>query len=465
MALKRENGLEQPYIPCGIFKIRIPFVHYRFEVPEAVSAIFMCATCLGAIPVLQSVLGVSYEIAWSMVVINGLLYFLHATFGDPVVPGWVTPAIPVVSAYLTNGYAEGTERIQAMVALQLIVALMFFIMGIGGIANRLMRAIPRSIQAGILFGAAVAAVIGEMNGRFKVYTFSIGISCLVAYFLLFSPTFQKLRKKNAFFDTLGSFGMLPAIILGIIIGPLFGEIKLPAISLSHTDPATGKSQFLFWLPQIGQLLKTVSPFGIGFPRADMFVKAIPTAIAAYIIAFGDFVTADVLLKESDEARTDEKIDFNADRSNIISGVRNTVMALIAPYTQLCGPLWAAVTVSTCQRYKDGRKAMDSIFSGVGTFRMTTAISVAIIPVALLVKEVLPVALSITMLVQGYACTIIAIKRCRNDTDMVIAGVMGAVLAVRGAAWGLAVGIVLNLALVIGSRKSAEKDSPDTPERK
>jgi hypothetical protein len=50
--MRRNDGAEQPYIPLGIFKLRIPFIHYRFEVPEAIQAIFMCATCLGAIPVL-----------------------------------------------------------------------------------------------------------------------------------------------------------------------------------------------------------------------------------------------------------------------------------------------------------------------------------------------------------------------------------------------------------------------------
>ena len=34
----------------------------------------MCATCLGAIPTLQEVMGVDYNVAWSMVIINGFFY-------------------------------------------------------------------------------------------------------------------------------------------------------------------------------------------------------------------------------------------------------------------------------------------------------------------------------------------------------------------------------------------------------
>ena len=98
----REYGGEQAYIPAGPFKIRLPFIHYAWSIPEMCQAVFMCATCLGAIPVLTEVLGVSYDVALSMVIINGFGYCLHVLVGDPVVPGLVTPAIPLVTAYLTT---------------------------------------------------------------------------------------------------------------------------------------------------------------------------------------------------------------------------------------------------------------------------------------------------------------------------------------------------------------------------
>jgi hypothetical protein len=217
-----------------------------------------------------------------------------------------------------------------------------------------------------------------------------------------------------------------------VVGPLFKELPLPKIEIGT----------FIQLPLIGELFKTVSPLGIGFPKVAVFISAIPMAVIAYIIAFGDFVTAEALIKEADEVRTDEHIDFNSNRSNIISGLRNLGMALIAPYTQLCGPLWAAVTASVAQRYKEGRKAMDSIYSGAGTFRWVTFVAVAIIPVVSLVKPVLPVALSLTLLVQGYICTRLAMEICETDRDRGIAGVMGAVLAVKGAAWGFGVGVLL-----------------------
>ena len=162
----------------------------------------------------------------------------------------------------------------------------------------------------------------------------------------------------------------------------------------------------------------------------------------YIIAFGDFVTSEALIAEADQIRTDESIDFNANRSNIISAIRNFIMALVSPYVPLCGPLWAAVTAAISERYKDGREAMDSIFSGMGTFRWMTFISVSIVPIVTLVQPVLPIALSLTLIVQGFVCTRLAMNLCDNDIDRGIAGVMGAVLAVRGASMGLVVGVLL-----------------------
>jgi len=97
--------------------------------------------------------------------------------------------------------------------------------------------------------------------------------------------------------------------------------------------------------------------------------------------------------------------------------------------------------------------MDSVYSGVGTFRLMTFISVAIIPIVSLVQPTLPVALSLTLLVQGYVCTRLAMSLCKNSIDMGIAGVMASVIAIKGAAWGLGVGIILVL-LLLGNFSSS-----------
>mgnify|MGYP000295773403 FL=1 len=171
---------------------------------------------------------------------------------------------------------------------------------------------------------------------------------------------------------------------------------------------------------------------------------------------GDVYKRQELLRSADEVRQDEKIDFNANRSNVISGIRNVAMALCCPYTQTCGPLWAAVTAAVSQRYKEGPKAMESIYSGAGTFRWCTFICVALIPISSLLQPVLPVALSLTLIVQGFICTQLAMNMCRTDIERGICGVMGAVLAIQGAAWGLAVGLILFFMLFEGKKKASEQ---------
>ena len=107
-----------------------------------------------------------------------------------------------------------------------------------------------------------------------------------------------------------------------------------------------------------------------------------------------------------------------------------------------------------ERYKEGRKSMDSIYSGIGTFRWMTFICVALVPVASFVQPILPAALSLTLIVQGYVCCKIGLSMISTDMERGIAGVMAAVLATSGASWGLAVGVVIYI-LIKGNFKNPE----------
>jgi len=446
----REYGGEQAYWPAGLFKIRLPFIHYAWSFPEMFQALFMCATCLGAIPVLTEVLGVSYDVALSMVIINGFFYTLHVLLGDPVVPGWVTPAIPLITAFLTNGYVMGPERTQALVAVQMCLGLIFLVFGITGLGGKMVKVVPNSVKAGVLMGGGIAAVLGEFkaNGRFDKYPISVAIGIAVAYFCLFSPIWANMRRKNKIIDAIGKFGMLPAILVGVIVGPIAGEFAIPHVQWWP----------LIKVPDFADIWNQLSPFAIGWPSMKIWAAAVPVAIVTYIIAFGDFVTSEALIHEADEVRQDEKIDFNANRSNLVSGVRNVAMAMTCPYTQMCGPLWAAVTAAVSQRYKESPKSMESIYSGFGTFRLSTFVAVALLPISSLLQPVLPVALSLTLIVQGYICTQLAMNMCKTNIERGICGVMGAVLAMRGAAWGLVVGLILFAMLYESNKKETAKQA-------
>ncbi|QOX62131.1 hypothetical protein FRZ06_01580 [Anoxybacterium hadale] len=444
MSIKREYGKEQPHLPAGPFKIRVPFVHYRFEVADYVQGLLMCAVCLSAIPMLQEYLGMPFEVALAVVVLNGILYCLHVFLGDPVVPGWVTPAIPLLMLYVSE-FEMGAERVQALIAFELTLGILAIILGITGLGKKIISLVPNAMQAGLILGSGFAAVmvIFKEGQRFDTFPISITVCIGIAFYLLFSNHFKSIAKRNIFTRTLSNLGILPIILLAVVLAPLVGEAEWPVIEWGISIPA------------FGTLFREWTFFGVGFPPLHMFISGFPMVFSAYVILFGDMIQSQALLEDAGKYRPDEKIDYNPNRSHIVFGLRNTIMSVLGPDITMCGPLWAAMQVVVCERYKHGEKAMESINSGAGSFRFGTLTGYFLLPIITLVKPVLGVALASTMLIQGYVSVRVGVMKAKTFNDLGIAGVMGAVLATRGAAWGLAVGIVLCLLIMLGNKKEYE----------
>lgn len=442
----RREGEEQPYINLKLFKLRFPGIHYRIEAPEFVQGLIIGTTALSTIAILTEYLGISFEIAWGIVIIEVFLYMLHSLLGDPVVPGWITPALPLSLAYILR-YEIGQERLQALMALQILVALIFIVMGITKSAEKLLRVVPNSIKGGILLSASISAVFGEFKdgGRIGQYPITLIVGFLLVAFITFSEVFNKMRSKNKILNIISSYGTLIPLLLALGIGIIIGELPKPVFEIGT----------VIKFVNFKEIINTTSIFAVGFPSLKLFINAIPLAIVIYIIAFGDFVTSETLVKEVKECRDDEKIDFDANRSNLISGIRNSILAFIAPFPPLSGPLWAGATATIALRYKDGRKAMDSLIGGMGTFRLATFISVIIIPIVSIMKPIFPIGMAITLLTQGFICARLAMEYCKTDTDKGIAGFMAVILFTKGAAWGLISGILLHFILV-GFKKENSK---------
>jgi hypothetical protein len=108
---KRRDGDEQPHWPVGPFKVRLPFVHYRWETAEMLQALIMFVVSLAMIPLLEKYLGLPYDVALAYVVVCGIGFMLPALLGVPMVPGWITPGIPVVQHKQRNkpGDPEGAR--------------------------------------------------------------------------------------------------------------------------------------------------------------------------------------------------------------------------------------------------------------------------------------------------------------------------------------------------------------------
>lgn len=438
--LKRKEGQAQPYIPLGPFQLRLPVLHYRFEIPDYIQGLLMCAVCLGAIPMLQEYLGMPFEIALTIVILNGFFYLLHSHLGDPVIPGWVTPAIPLLLLWLKT-FPMGVDRIHALIAFEMELGIVAFLLGASGLAKKFVDIVPDALKSGILLGAGVAAVklVFDPGQKFDTAPYTITIAIGLAFYILFSNHFKAQKKKHKVLKYVSDLGLVPPLVLAIIIAPLLGELPWPSI------------QFGFSVPQFYALFTQWTPFAanVGWPDLSLYIKALPLVIAIYIILFGELIQADALIDEAREVRHgDEDIHFDPNRNNMIVGIRNFTMSMIGPDLTMCGPLWAAMQVVTCERYKQGPEAMDSLYGGVASFRLGTFTGYFLTPIVTLVKPILPIALSLTMLVQGYVAVRVGILKARTFNDLGIAGIVAAVLISRGAAYALGVGAVL-CALIFG----------------
>jgi hypothetical protein len=446
MAIKREYGKEQPYIPAGPFKIRLPFVHLKFEKLDFYQGLLLCAVCLGAIPMLQEYLGMPFDVAMTVVVLNGFLYFLHICLGDPIIPGWITPAIPIVMLYVSQ-YPTGTERVHALISFQFSLGVLAIFLGITGLGKKVTSIVPDAMKSGVIIGAGIAAVnsVMQKGGRFEKYPISIIICMGIGFYFLFSSHFKSKKNLNKFTRILADMGSLPIIILAIILGPLVGEVTMSNIEWGITTLA------------VKELISNWTIFGLGLPPLRMFINGLPVVISCYIILFGDMIQAQSLLEDASKERPDEIIDYNPNRSHLIFGLRNVLMSIFGPNIALCGPLAAAMQVVLCERYKNGRETMDSIHGGAVSYRYGTTLGYFLLPIVTLVKPILGIALATTMLIQGYVSVRVGVMKAKTANDLGIAGIMAAVIATRGAAWGLAAGILLCGFINIG--KNEEFESP------
>ncbi len=431
------NKKELPYIPLGPFQWRIPGIHYRIEKVEFFQGIILGATALSSIPYMTDCLGLPYELAWSCVIIEVFLYMLHGWLGDPVVPGWITPTLPFTLVFL-EGFEQGPERIQALIAVQLLVAFLFIFMGITKLADRFVRLVPASVKGGILLAAPITVIQGQLaeGSQLMIAPVATLVGTFLLAFLSFSPFCEKKRKTIKILDVMAKYGNLFPYLLAMLIGILLKELSYPELELGT----------IIRIPDFGEIFNTVSIFAVGVPSLSVFLKAVPLALICYVLAFGDFVTSETLVKEAQESRNDEHIDFNSSRSNLISGLRNFILGIFAPFPPLAGPLWVGMTVSVAMRYREGEKAMKSLIGGMSSFRVATFLSVILIPIVSFMKPIMGVGSAITLLFQAYVCARIGMEYCKSNTDKSIAGVMAAVLAFKGSGWALLVGILMNLAL-------------------
>ena len=435
-------------ISWGPFTLRIPFIHIKFRAGEFFQGMVISgATAFAAVPVAMG-LGLSFEEGVALSFVAGSLIASGPIFfGEPMAPGWITPALPIViAAFAAKGQFNGVydpATFQFMAAMCIEFTLLVFILGSTGWGKKLIQIIPNGLKAGIILGAALAAFyqvfVTDMD-KLMLQPVSMAVAIILCVITTFSDPFKKLAEKNIFFKKIGSLGLLPGFILAGLVAFLLKEV-------------TFDIQWGFQVPDVVSLFNKTSPLVIGFPSLPMYVEALPLVIIGYTLLFGDLITATEVLNDGQKSRPDEPLDINLDRSHLSIAVRNFLGLLVNPFFPTQGALWTGVHVVVVERWKKGPKEMPSIFDGLGSYYlMGLPILYFTLPFITLMKPLMQMALTLTLILTGFACAYVAMAIPKKNTEMASALLIAVFITFFSAWVGLLVGIILSI-LVIGIDKN------------
>ena len=431
----------------GPFTARIPFIHIKFRGAEFFQGLVIAgATAFAAVPIAMG-LGLTFEEGVALSFIAGTLIGAGPIFfGEPMAPGWVTPAVPIViAAFAAKGQFNGVydpEVFKLMAAMCIEFTLLLFIMGITGWGKKLIQIIPNGLKAGIILGAALAAFyqvfITDID-KLMMQPVSMIVAISLCIVTTFSDPFKKLALNNTFFKKVGSLGLLPGFVIAGMVAYLLNEV-------------TFSIEWGFKIPEVVSLFNRTSPLAIGFPSLDMYLEAIPLVIIAYTLLFGDLITATEVLNDAQVKRPDEPLDVNVDRSHLSIAFRNFIGLLINPFFPTQGALWTGVHVVIVERWKKGFKEMPSIFDGLGSYYlMAIPFLYVTLPIISLMKPLMQMALTLTLILTGFACSYVAMAIPKKNSEMASALLIAIFITFFSAWVGLLIGIILSI-FVVGIEK-------------
>ncbi|WP_260681638.1 xanthine permease [Aliiglaciecola sp. M165] len=415
MLKKRLDGEIQPGIKWGPFTMRIPFVHMRFSLPDMLQGFAVAgATGLALVPYFVALLGLSFEEAVVMAMIHSLLIsFSWMFFGDPYAPGWLTPAIPFVVAFITSPVYAGNHALQfqAMTALSINFALILILLGVTGLGSKLVKIVPNVLKGGIILGAAIAAFLrvtkdGDVANVFQSAPIAGTLGVVVCLLFAFSKPLQAIAMRNMTFAKILGFGLLPGFVLAGVVGFFTGEFQF---NIRWEILDVGASTVSLW--------EKASPFAIGWPPVETFAASFPLALITYILFFGDLVTGNEMIEHAQQERKDEKLDVNSSRAHMATGIRNIMMALTAPFFGTQGVLWTGIQVVLLKRWTQGKEKLNSIYDSIGSFYLFgLPILFVVLPLVTLLEPLLPVALAVTLILTAFACATLALSLVEDATE-------------------------------------------------
>ena len=443
--ITKETGIK-----WGPFRLRIPFIHMKFLTGEFLQGLIIAgATALAGAPVVMA-LGLSFEQAVACALIASILITSGPIiFGEPLAPGWVTPALPlVITFFISKGFFDGIyreEAFQYMAAMCIEFTLIIIFLGVTGLGKVIVEKIPNALKSGIILGAALAAFYQIFFSDYERYIgdtpvamFTILIICTIT---TFSEPFKRLAESNRILKIIGSLGLLPGFIIATLVGYLIGEINFDI-----------QSGIIF--PPINEVYNLTSPFSIGFPPIPYYLEVLPLVIIGYLLLFGDFVTGIEILKDGQKSRPDEPINIDINRAHNSVGIRNLLGSIVNPFFPTQGALWTGVHVVIVERWKQGNDVMRSLFDGIGSYYvMGIPLLFFALPFITFMKPLMILALGVTLVLTGLACSYVAMSLVKRNSEIAISIVTALFVAFgeyKGVAapWiGILIGLIMSLLLV------------------
>lgn len=415
MSKQRVDGNVQPGIKWGPFTMRIPFVHLRFSLPDMLQGFAVAgATGLALVPYFMALLGLSFEEAVVMAMIHSLLIsFSWMFFGDPYAPGWLTPAIPFVVAFITAPAYLGdhASQFQAMTALSLNFAFILVILGATGLGAKLIKIVPNVFKGGIILGAAIAAFLrvtkdGDAANVFQSAPIAGTLGVVVCLVFAFSKPLQAIALNKPLLAKILGFGLLPGFIIAGTVGYFTGEFTY---NIRWEILDIGAATVSLW--------EKASPFAIGWPPIETFIASFPLALITYILFFGDVVTGNEMIEQAQAQRSDEKLDIDSSRAHMATGIRNALMGITAPFFATQGVLWTGIQVVLLKRWAEGKDKLNSIYDSIGSFYLFGfPFLFMLLPIVTLLEPLLPVALAVTLILTAFACATLALALVNDATE-------------------------------------------------
>ena len=416
-------------IKWGPFTLRIPFIHIKFRSAEFVQGLVISgATAFAAAPIAMA-MGLTFNEAIALSLISGTLISAGPLiFGEPMAPGWITPAVPIVIGALSAAGLYGLkpcetinnnvictytpETFQFMAAMCIEFTLLVLILGLTGWGKLLVEKIPNGLKAGIILGAALAAFnqvfITDFESKYMLQPISMTVAIVLCIITTFSNPFKNLGKTSKFFKFIGSLGLLPGFVIAALTAYYLKEVSFDI-------------QWGWQMPALGSLIQKTSPFYIGFPTLEMYRDAIPLVLIGYMLLFGDLVTGTEILKDAQKHRPDEELSIDLNRSHLSVGIRNFIGAMINPFFPTQGALWTGVHVVVADKWKQGPKEMPSIFDGIGSYYlMGIPFLYFTLPFVTLMEPLMGMALALTLVLTGFACAFVGMGIPKKNSEMATA---------------------------------------------